>query len=341
MDYTTLLRAAREDLGEMLWRLALRAAAAELTLKAIEEAVAAMKRRKRKVRGSAAVRRIAQHVRDTAQVLIDARAAKRRVRPAAPDLPWTSLEARLARRTTREAISLARALFRHDAAGGGSFDVSLRTDPGQICYRVDLEKVWNVYRGRFKRYPALVDRHVIHLGRDWLRRVCNAGLAVVDGALTLSVVPCATPEPGIELFRATRARQGRGYDVRTEHGFFGRDVQFDLVAWGPTALNVVRSVQRKRKQAAALISDAGLDEPWLSKHGQLRVTRADADAAGACRDGVEEWLRNAGLAHMSSAPLRQIHGAWLRNPDDYARRIMHLTARRARLESRPRGESPL
>lgn len=328
MDHTGLLRTARRDLGEMLWRLSLKAAKEDLTLKAVEEAVAEMRRRRHRVRGSASIRVIARHVRDTARIRIAARIASGRQVGEVENLHHPSLEARLAARTAQEVTALARGLFRNGAPGGGSFDVSFARSAQEICYEMERDKNWNVYRGT--RYPALIDRHVIRVERDWLRRVRNTGLSIVDRALTLSVSPCVATEPGIEIFAARRARQGRGYDVLTEAGFIARDRRVGLLVWAPAADRAVRKILQRRDEIVSMMSDSGLDEAWLHQHGHVHATRRDAYEAGSCRQGVEEWLENAGLAHLSSAPLALLHAAWLRDPRDHARVVMKAVAHRSR-----------
>lgn len=333
-DFTKTLRKDRKELGEMLWRLALRAADEELTFKAIAEAVAGMTRRRRKVRGSAGREEIARHVRETARTLAEARRVRgRRAGTAALDRCRLPLEVRLADRTANEVSARARSLFRNGAAGGGSIRVALVGDPERIGYDVELGTNREVYRGAFKGWAARVDRHVIRVGRDWLRRVGRPGLAVVDGALTLFAVPCAQEATDAELFEARRGRQGRGYSVVVEEGFIARDPELGLVAWGASKRATLQALRRRREVAETLMRDTGLDRTWAARHGRLRVTRADAGVVAACREGTEDWLRRAGLAHLRSASLVRVHAAWLQHPEDHARRAMRLVARRAGAET--------
>lgn len=208
--------------------------------------------------------------------------------------------------------ALIRRLFRNGAPGGSSFDVGFAGSAQEISYKVERGKNWDVYRGT--RYPALIDRHVIRVERDWLRRVHNTGLSVVEGALTLSADGAVASEPTIELFAALRARQGRGYNVATEAGFIARDKHIGLPVWAPTADKAAQKALYRRDEIMSLMSDSGLDDAWLHQHGHVHATRRDAYEVGSCQHGVEEWLENAGLADQSSAPLALLHAAWLRDP---------------------------
>jgi hypothetical protein len=140
------------------------------------------------------------------------------------------------------------------------------------------------------------------------------GLDVIDGLLTTHAELIEIVD-GVEVFRASWIRQGRGLSIHSESGFISRSQ--NLTFHGSTVKSVISGIRRKltmqgmdpailtarRTEAAAkratraaaqidkLISLISLVSRWdLAKIGHVRVTRRDSLKAGNCVSGTDEFI---------------------------------------------------
>ncbi|MFD1381696.1 hypothetical protein [Fodinicurvata halophila] len=183
-------------------------------------------------------------------------------------------------------------------------------------YTVVMDENRDTYAGRFKGWIANEDHHVIRVPGRWLRMVHGAGLAVVDGLLTLDVSPLERAPEGVELYRAVWAGQGRGYQVRTDHGYIAltRDPLERPGVRLPRA-NRPRSAagakaQVDRIESVRLAPNVSLSRLLRDADAQgIEVRLSDARAVRACHYGIRAWCYAVGLdPDAGRAPLRRVGG---------------------------------
>ncbi|MDN3519745.1 hypothetical protein QWY84_19230 [Aquisalimonas lutea] len=361
--------------GKRLFRLALHWAdgARPGTKRARDAAVKAMRGRKRTIRGSRRADRAREVVDEVVEAIHGARRARNarrspsrgrrsgaRPAPGATEavtnrvMCETPLAERLRQRTQRrlEAVNP----MRRGAAGGHSLQVHVVSDPTEVGYTVVMDENRDTYAGRFKGWIANEDHHVIRVPGRWLRMVHGAGLAVVDGLLTLDVSPLERAPEGVELYRAVWAGQGRGYQVRTDHGYIAltRDPLGgpEYACHGRTARGALQGLKRKvdRIESVRLAPNVSLSRLLRDADAQgIEVRLSDARAVGACHYGIRAWCYAVGLdPDAGRAPLRAVWEGYSKNPAPEARAAMIYAIRRYRMRPvreatamRPANVSPL
>jgi hypothetical protein len=129
----------------------------------------------------------------------------------------------------------------------------------------------------------------------WRAKVLGRGLAVLDGLLTTHAAPAVRYLDGIEVYRASWVRQGRGYDLVAESGLiaFHRGSGTAYHLRGDDTVKAVSGLKRKMK-AQAIPS-----EEREAKRRAGAATRAAHQAAKLARL-VERVTRGdlAGIEHV-------------------------------------------
>lgn len=162
-------------------------------------------------------------------------------------LPRGTPQERLKALRSYKLKAVALKLMRNGATGGTSFCVTLCDDPAEVNYRVEMGCNWDTYGGSFKGWRANEDHHKVTIPTHWMTRVLRRGIANLSGLLTLDAVAVGSGSPDIELYRATWARQGRGYAVITERGFIALSGNYNFHA--ETAERALNGIRRKLASA--------------------------------------------------------------------------------------------
>lgn len=344
-------------LGKRLFRLALHWAreGSPRTKKERDAAVAKIAGRKQCIHGSRRVDRARAAVDDAVVAILAARQARSRrqfpdrgrksaARPARrrgnaltnSQMLSETLRERLRVRIHRQ-VECANPM-RMGGAGGGSFRLKLVDEPSEVGYEVHIEKNWDTYRGQFKGWPAREDHHQVRVPSRWLRAVHRAGLAVVDGLLTLDVAPLDGAPQGVELYRAVWAGQGRGYSVNTERGYLAltrdRLGSVEYACHGRTIRGTLQGLKVKsdRQECGRLVPRIPLSKVLESVDPNgIDVRLSDAKAIGACEYGIRAWCHTVGLdPERKSAPLREVLDCYAKDPAPEARAAMLHAIRRQR-----------
>lgn len=247
------------------------------------------------------------------------------------------LAERLHNRRTSTVQLIARQCFRAGAAGGHSMTVTLTNDPTQIGYTVTMGKNWTTYRGRFKGWAANEDHHTVTVPTNWLTRVYNKRLAVLDGLMTLDAAPCDGGGEA-ELWAAVFAEQGRGYDVKVTRGYIAR---LDGVTYhAKTRSGALRGVKHKARMMADRAADVAEQErrskarlkAFVARYGSIQgsVSIEDARAVGACEFGIRSWCHATGLPYeRGHASFAEVVAAYATDPRPEARAAIIRAAHRA------------
>ncbi|WP_031403799.1 hypothetical protein [Thiomonas sp. FB-Cd] len=275
--------------------------------------------------------------RETAQTLLERRATIDNVRRsrAARRQPSTqpALAQRLRTYKASKIFPVAKSLFRHGAAGGGTFKLWFVERSSEVSYKVDIGSNRDTYRGSFKGWSATEDHHRIWVPRDWAARVLAHGLADLDGMMTLDAHRLMSPD-GIMLYAATWAAQSRGYSVTTHRGFIA--VSGGLSFHADSAEQAVAGIRRKvtaagrppRQRVSPLDIDIGA---FVQRYRRYDVTvdLDDARESGSCEYGIRSWCEAVGLDYdEGEAPLADILTAFQGRPQVEVRlAVLHAIRR--------------
>jgi hypothetical protein len=228
----------------------------------------------------------------------------------------------------------AQRAFRHGAPGGTKFTVDFADKTTEVAYTIHLDRNYDVYRGAYKGWGANVDLHRIRVPADWRVRVERKGLAMLGGLMTLDALPLEAPA-GIVLYAAVWARQGRGYDVRTDRGFIavtGGDSFHSDTADG--AISGLRRKGRSAPARAAVIADMkSAVEAFITKYARcaIDVSLDDARKSGSCEYGIRSWCASVGIdIDRAQVPMVELLEGFRRMPQTEVRRAVLRAIRRNR-----------
>lgn len=244
-----------------------------------------------------------------------------------------ALAQRLRTYKASKVFPVAKSLFRHGAAGGGTFKLWFVEKSSEVSYKVDIDSNRDTYRGSFKGWSATEDHHRIWVPRDWAARVLAHGLADLDGMMTLDAHRLMSPE-GITLYAATWAAQSRGYSVTTHRGFIA--ISGGLSFHADSAEHAVAGIRRKVTAAGRpprqLVSPLDTDiDAFVRRYQRYDVTvnLDDARESGSCEYGIRSWCEAVGLDYEDGeAPLADILTAFQARPQVEVRRaILHAIRR--------------
>jgi hypothetical protein len=199
------------------------------------------------------------------------------------------LEARIVAAVKGAAASCA---YRRSESGwvGGEHRTVVRVG-GFINAHGASEKVWHAK----KAWSGSNSAHAFTVKRDWLSRVERAGLAVLDGLLTLDA---KVVDDG--LWKATWVEQSTGFSLRAESGYIARNRDGNLqhapseaAARRLQAPKAPKAPGKPRVTAADRAADLrarlgdNLDA-WAA-FADVLVTAADSHKAGNCEAGTRDW----------------------------------------------------
>jgi hypothetical protein len=247
---------------------------------------------------------------------------------APPDLGQRlhALRVRDVRRTAQDA-------FRHGASGGGTFNVRFARQADEVNYVVHIGQNWTTYRGSFKGWSAREDHHHIQVPSDWRLRVQARGLAILGGMMTLDAHPL-TSAGVVEVFAATWARQGRGYDVQVDRGYIARlgDEHFHA----ETADKAITGLRRKTQAGATSGAYQLSVDAFASRYEGVvaTVTLQDARESGSCEFGIRSWCAAVGLDYLAGgAALKAVLAGFRMRPQVEVRRAVLHALKRLRRDS--------
>lgn len=230
-------------------------------------------------------------------------------------------------------------VLRHRAAGGHSFRVEFALDASQVGYLVEMSSNRDTYAGQFKGWLAVEDHHRVCVPADWRSRVLRRGLAHPGGMLTLDA-HCLQAPDGVQLYAATWARQGRGYDVVVERGYIGIVEGEHFHAETPEravdgARRKARAAGRERKAPFQPLS-VSVDE-FIKRYRKIpaMVEVSDARETGSCDYGIRSWCAAVGLDYAAGeAPLSEVLEGFKLRPQVEVRRAVLFAVRRYSAEKR-------
>lgn len=214
-------------------------------------------------------------------------------------LPQGDLKQRLNALRTAAVIAAAKGSMRWGAAGGSCFSIRFCHPEEPASYEVTITHNWDTYSGAFKGWRANEDTHHIKVPSQWLTRVERKGLAHLDGLLTLDAAHVTT-ENGCEVFQATWARQGRGYQVITEHGYIAHsgDLSFHAAS---TEAAIAGLLRKRRASERARVANTGKNAidvaAFIKRYRRVpcEVTLDDARDSGSCEPGILGWCQAVGI----------------------------------------------
>ena len=252
-------------------------------------------------------------------------------------LPLGTPTARLDATRKTAVARAARSTMRYGASGGHSIEVEFALDPSKVNYLVTIGQNWNTYRGDFKGWSAKEDHHVITVPRDWRLRVARKGLATLGAMMTLDAHPLIS-DGDVQLYAATWARQGRGFEVKVDRGYIAMLGREHFHA--DTAQAASKGVQRKVKAAGAparqVVSAYALTvDAFVKRYAgrNLNVSVSDAEESGACDFGIRSWCEFVGLDYdKGDAHLEQVLQGFQARPQEEVRRAILYAVRRHRAE---------
>lgn len=233
----------------------------------------------------------------------------------------------------------AKSMLRHGAAGGHTMKVSFAPDESKVTYVVTMNQNRDTYAGSFKGWAANEDHHRITVPKDWRLRVERKGLANLDGLLTLDAHPLMS-DGDVQVYAATWARQGRGYNVHVDHGYIAVLGRKHFHADSLEA--AIKGVVRKEKLAGAPERSVfspykSLVEAFVKRYAShnLTVSVSDATESGSCDFGIRSWCDFVGLDYdQGNATMAQVLEGFRMRPQEEVRRAVVHAVRRHRSESK-------
>jgi len=159
-----------------------------------------------------------------------------------------------------------------------------------------------------KAYSVATSSHKLVVSSTWCRDVRDAGLAVVDGMLTLGARPAA----GLpDAWEATWARQSKGTSLVTERGVIvlhegrlthARSLEHARKLRSTAGLQIARAEKERRKAEETARRRTGL-EAWSERELETKLTLDVSVAAGNCESGSLDWAHK----HLSDTDVAAGH----------------------------------
>lgn len=215
-------------------------------------------------------------------------------------------------------------------AGEERWNVALTSDPAAVKMTAETYKdASDRYKGAWSRAAKTAINVNVVLPRAWMRRVYNRGLQIVGGLLTLDAQPLDCKEPGVEVFAAKWAEQGRGKTVKVQNGFIARSGSLSF--HGATYRSALTGLRRKMElsespDAASARAEKAVNafcKRWAK--ADFLVSVDDARETGACEFGIKSWcLANELPYDLGRAHISDVIAAYRKAPLPEARlAILH------------------
>jgi len=197
-------------------------------------------------------------------------------------------------------------------------------------------KAWGKGLPSSYRYPVSSSHVEVTVSMTWIADVFRRGLASVDGLTTLAAeLELHREYPDCEFYRATWVEQGRGVEVRVEHGFIVRQGTWTHHAKTLSgAKRAVRDRESRERDTALRYAARSLSGAWaevcrLGLEGHV-VTLEASTRAGNCEAGTRDWVARH-LPGRTEASLREVHEAARASGyrPEYVAKVLALVAVRA------------
>ena len=217
----------------------------------------------------------------------------------------------------------------HRTAAHGEIEVNLTTNPAAVGISQTETLDWNLYGGSHKGKPARVQDTTITAPTTWRTRVQRAGLAMLDGMMTLDAAPLEAH--CCELFAAVWLVPGRGTTTTAARGYIARA---DGASYHAATIDqALTGLTKKRRalQFVARVADPAELIKLASQHAATIVTLGDARAVGACEYGIKSWCAAVGIDYEAGrTTLGEVLSGYQREPRPEARATIIRVLRRQR-----------
>ena len=181
---------------------------------------------------------------------------------------------------------------------------------GSLDYRIR-----SYYKKHSDRFATVEHSLTLHVPANWRRTVERAGLAVVDGLMTLAARATA---PG--LYAAVWIEQGRGYRAAPIAGYIARAGALTYHALTSDAAREGLARKLAGRRAAPRVQRLAAR---VAARPDAIVSVALARGLGLCEPGIRAWCARAGIDVAREAiPVTEAYAAYRRAPAPDARRAI-------------------
>lgn len=158
----------------------------------------------------------------------------------------------------------------------------------------------------------------------WYKKIYCNGLFELDGMLTIAADNLMSDFDGVEIYRASWLRRGRGKNVVNHTGFIAvtRDESGEVESayHGQTYKKTIAGLQRKVRNANRPLQIKSVNlsiDDFIAKFQKFDflVTLDDAYDSGSCKSGVEAWVQSCDLNFEKGyAHIREVLDAFKIHP---------------------------
>lgn len=215
-------------------------------------------------------------------------------------------------------------------AAHGTVEVQLTTDPAEIGVVQNEYLNYGIYGGKHKNRPCRVQDTVVIAPAQWITRVQQRGLGIVDGIMTLDAAPLEAV--GCELYAAAfLINRSRSTSVDVERGYIARTHDRRYSYHANTAQAAMVGLAHKCALGDLTLIDTSGLLAAAREHGTASVSIGDAKATGACEYGIKQWCISTGIDYAAGrTTLAVIADAYEREPRPEARATILRVLRRCR-----------
>lgn len=206
-------------------------------------------------------------------------------------------------------------------AAHGELDIVVGDSPSVAqTERLDHD----IYRGAHRGRPCRVQDTTITVPANWYKSVFAAGLAGLDGLVTLSAEQISR-----NVYKAAWLENGRGTSLKIVHGW----IAAARASNGTTLAHHSEDSEERAKsgltkkyirwirQNSSASTDSAVFKAALKNHKTI-VTVRHAQRFGLCLPGIRSWLANTDLDPDGKAPLSAVADWALRVPNYDAARFV-------------------
>lgn len=206
-------------------------------------------------------------------------------------------------------------------AAHGDIDIVVGDSPSVVqTERLDHD----IYRGAHRGRPCRVQDTTITVPANWHKTVFAAGLAGLDGLVTLSAEQLAP-----NIYKAAWLEQGRGSSLRLVHGWIAatrlpNNMQLSYHSTD-SAEQAREGLAKKYAKWLQQNGSASTDSAFFKaalKNDKTTVTVRHAQRFGLCLPGIRAWLANTDLDPDGKAPLSAVAEWALKVPNYDAARFV-------------------
>lgn len=226
-------------------------------------------------------------------------------------------------------------------SGAVHWRVSMVSNPAQVSMSADTFKDWDLRYGGYARRWAKTSLSVdVKLPRNYLSRVYNKGLSIVDGIPTLDAFQLDCTDDRYQVYAARWVEMSRGKSVKVVSGFIAAShsdaCYFHALTYKAAVSGLLRKLELVGR--AQTPSIAKLARRFANEN--LYITLDDARETGSCEFGIKNWCYRSNLPYeMGKAPAKDVIEAYHRIPMPEARRAILHAGKRLLAEKRMSAQS--